>query len=103
MTCANRLKALRQGIVEKHTKFHLSITIDIWVGGNAVAVSRQQVIHDTVTVLIDKVYHTKLNAESLCYGVRVLDILLPGAVPRDAFIIDPVLHVATRDLMPLLQ
>ena len=103
MACAHRLKTLRQGVIQKDAKLHLTVTIHIWIRRDAITVARQQVINNAVAILINEIHHPEFDTECLGHRMSVLYILLPWAVPRDALFIDPVLHVTARHLVPLLQ
>ena len=60
------------------------------------------VTHENAAVELDhalahQVHDAELDPELLAHGAGVRDILFPGAMTRDVFLVDPVLHVGALD------
>ena len=103
VTGRDALKTLFQCVVQQHAELDFAVAEHIRVRRSADAVAFQQVVDDAGAVLFDEIHHAQLNAQHAADGARVLDILLPGALARDAFLIDPVFHVSAHHLVSLLH
>ena len=49
------------------------------------------------------IYNMKFNAKMFCYRASIFNILLPRTITRNVFLINPVLHVRTRNIMPFFN
>ena len=94
------LKAVLLRPVPEDTEFHLAVAHHIGIRRDAGLVAFKEVFHDLFAILRHEIDHSKRDAELLCHGLRIGDVLLPRAVADDVFLVDPVLHVHAGHVMP---
>ncbi len=101
MPGGDALKPVAESPLEEDAEFHIAVAEHIGVGGNAIAVSVDEVIDDGAAVFPDKVDDLEGDAELVADGTGVFDILLGGAAAEDIGFIHPNLDVSSRDVVPL--
>ena len=103
MAGGDLFKSLSECVIEKHAELHFAVAPDIRVGRDARAVAFDEVVDDAFAVGVDEVDDTKFDAEGFGDRVCVLDVFFPRAIAGNALGVDPIFHVARRDLVALLD
>ena len=101
VTGGDTVETVTQGPLEEDAEFHFPVAEHIGVGGNAAAVTVDEVVDDGLPVFADEVDDLEGDAELITDGAPVLDILLGGAAAEDIGLIHPDLDVGGGDIISL--
>ena len=102
MTGRDELCAHLSGVVEKRAKFNFSVTQDIGVRRAARTVLLEEMLEYVIPVLGSKICTVKRDAQTVCHGLSVSEILFRGTV-FCAVVLLPVLHKEAFDSISLLE
>ena len=102
MAGRDELCAHLSGVVEKRAKFNFSVTQDIGVRRAARTVLLEEMLEYVIPVLCSKICTVKRDAQTVCHGLSVSEILFRGTV-FCAVVLLPVLHKEAFDSISLLE
>ena len=104
MSRGDGVVAVGQRSAQEDPELHLAVADDVRVGGQPVPVAIDEVLDDGLAVVLDEVEDAEGQAQVLGHGLRVADVILPGAFAgkREALLVHPGSEIGGMDLVPLL-